>query len=234
MLWQMKKWHAFTAAGRRWLALCTVAAVLGGCATTQPTAYPYGGFLPDDYNTRLDARFPLILFLHGAGDTTPQENIIPAYAKAHPGFPFIVIAPRAERDWSVARLEVLMAELEQRFRIDPSRVYLTGLSMGAFGAWKHAAAQPDKFAAVVLIAGGGDPAQACLLAQVPVWLIHNADDQVVPVRRSQELASALERCGATPRLTVNPTLARGQWHHDAWSAVYGDAALYQWLLAHRR
>jgi predicted peptidase len=218
----------------RALALALAVAALGGCAAPGQAAYPYGGALPDDYNARPDARFPLILFLHGAGDTTPQENMIPAYAAAHPGFPFIVIAPRAQRDWSVARLEALLAELEQRFRIDPARVYLTGLSMGAFGAWKLAAAHPDRFAAVVLIAGGGEPAQACRLAQVPLWLIHNADDQVVPVRRSQELAAALAGCGANARLTIHPTLARDQWSHDAWSAAYNDPALYDWLLAHPR
>lgn len=208
-------------------------AAAAGCATA-PAAYPYGGYLPPQYASAPQQQFPLILFLHGAGDTTPQENMIPAYAAAHPGFPFIVIAPRAARDWSVARLEALLAELEQRFRIDPARIYVTGLSMGAFGAWKLAAAHPEKFAAVVLIAGGGEPAQACRLAQVPLWLIHNGDDEVVPVRRSQELAAALQRCGAPVRLTIHPALARGQWSHDAWSAAYHDAALYDWLLAQRR
>ncbi len=216
------------------LLLALAWSVLGGCASLGQMAYPYGGALPADYNARPEAQFPLILFLHGAGDTTPQENIIPAYAAAHPEFPFIVITPRAQRDWSVARLDVLLGELDRRFRIDPTRIYVTGLSMGAFGAWKLAAAHPERFAAVVMIAGGGDPDQACRLAKLPLWLIHNADDQVVPVRRSQELAAAVTACGGMARLTVNPTVARDQWSHDAWSAVYSDRALYDWLLAHPR
>ena len=214
--------------------VCAAWLLLGGCASAPPSPYPYGGYLPADYNSRPDARFPLILFLHGAGDTNPQERMIPDYARQHAGFPFIVITPRASEDWSVERLDDLMAQLQQRFRIDPSRRYLTGLSMGAFGAWKLAAAHPETFAAVAMVAGGGEPDQACRLRGLPVWLIHNLNDEVVPVRNSKQLAAALSACGATVRLSLQDKPAKEGWSHDAWSALYHSAALYEWFLAQRR
>src|SRR4051812_16782433 len=111
-----------------WAAICLLLA-LGGCATAESQAYPYGGFVPPDYSLRPDERFPLILFLHGAGDTNPQEKMIPDYAARQANFPFIVITPRATRDWNAERLEILLTQVQQRWRVDPSRIYVTGLSM---------------------------------------------------------------------------------------------------------
>lgn len=213
-------------------ALALVAAA--GCATVAPTAYPYGGYVPPQYRAEPHKQYPLIVFLHGAGDTNPQEKLIPEYAAGQPEFPFIVIAPRAARDWEVARLDLLLAEVQAKYRIDPARIYLTGISMGAFGAWKLAAAHPDTFAGVAMIAGGGDPTRACRLQQVPVWLIHNLNDEVVPSRGSKELAEALAACGGTVRLTMNDKPASSGWTHDAWSGVYTSAPLYDWFLSHQR
>lgn len=199
-------------------------------------SYPYGGYLPLDYNDYPDDLFPMIIFLHGAGETTEQENIIPAYARAHPGFPFIVITPRATRDWSVARLENLMQELRARFRFDPRRVYLTGLSMGSFGAFKLAVAHPEWFAGVVMIAGGGEPAEVCKLKDVPLWLIHNRADLIVPVRHTEELAAALTACKGKLKVTINedPGAGTGPYHHNAWHDVYNSPAIYQWMTERER
>jgi predicted peptidase len=205
-----------------------------GCATVPPAAYPYGGYVPPQYREQPDQAYPLIVFLHGAGDTNPQEKLIPQYAAGQPDFPFIVMVPRAARDWEVDRLDALLDKVRATYRIDPARIYLTGISMGAFGAWKMAVAHPDTFAAVVLIAGGGDPTRACALKQVPVWLIHNRNDQVVPARGSKLLAEALEACGGTVRLTMDDKPASSGWTHDAWSGVYSSAPLYDWFLSHRR
>lgn len=214
---------------------CALALMAGaGCATVPPAAYPYGGYVPPPYRDQPQQAYPLIVFLHGAGDTNPQEKMIPEYAAGQPDFPFIVIAPRAAHDWEVDRLDLLLAEVRAKYRIDPARIYLTGISMGAFGAWKLAAAHPDTFAGVVMIAGGGDPTRACGLKQVPVWLIHNRNDEVVPARGSKLLADALGACGGTVRLTMNDKPAGSGWTHDAWSGVYTSAALYDWFLSHRR
>lgn len=197
--------------------------------------YPYEVVLPAGYEAKPRERFPLILFLHGGGGLIPQDNLIPEYAKTRTDFPFLVVTPRGDRGWSVERLDALLKEVEDRYRVDRKRVYVTGLSMGAFGGWSLAAAFPRRFAALALVAGGGDPAEACTLKNVPVWLFHNRADPVVPAARSEELAAALKACGAPQvRVDVFETVEPGLWAHNAWKAAYMGPALYEWLLQHTR
>jgi predicted peptidase len=211
--------------GAAWL-LC-----LAGCATPPPPAYTYRSYLPPAYDASPGTRYPLILFLHGANPEFPAESIIPDFVHARPEFPFIVVAPRADGEWSAARLDTLLAELEQRYRVDPRRRYLTGLSMGARGAANLGARMPRHFAAMVLIAGAGDPATACELKRVPVWLIHNRHDDVVPLEVSARFKYALDSCLGRAQLTVQAP-APGIWSHDAWSAAYTSPDIYRWLLQH--
>jgi len=101
--------------------------------------------------------------------------------------------------------------------------------MGGDGIWALALAAPRRFAAIAPISGVGDPESACALRSVPVWAFHGAVDPVVPLREDQEMVEALRACGGDAKLTVYPDAG-----HDAWTAAYGDPALYAWLLAHRR
>ena len=206
--------------------------ILSGCAAMAPDAYPYGGFVPLSYSANPGQRYPMILFLHGAGDTNPQEKMIPDYALAQPDFPFVVIVPRARRDWEVDRLQKLLDEVSARYRIDPKRIYITGISMGGLGAWKMINAHPQTFAGAVLIAGAGNPDLACRARSVPVWFIHNANDHVVPVRDSADAAAALRRCGGTVETSLDAAPPGEGWNHDAWTAVYASPKIYEWLLAH--
>jgi predicted peptidase len=124
--------------------------------------------------------------------------------------------------------------VETAYRVDADRVYLAGLSMGAYGAWQLAAAYPDRFAALALVAGNPDPAGACALAHLPLWAFHNEADPVVPAAGSARLVEAVEACGGAARLTRYRDLEAGLWAHNAWKAAFSDPALYAWLLEHRR
>ncbi|MEJ7807634.1 MAG: PHB depolymerase family esterase [Telluria sp.] len=207
------------------LVLC-----LAGCATTPPAAYPYRAYLPPGYDTDLARAYPLIVYLHGADPRFPSESIIPDFVHGAPQLPFIVVTPRSDGEWSAARLETVLDEVEKRYRIDPRRRYLTGLSMGARGAAKLGAHMPRYFAAVALIAGAGDPATACELKRVPAWLIHNRHDQVVPLEVSENFKQALDYCQGRATITVNQAVSAGRWNHDAWTEAYTTPALYSWLL----
>ena len=117
-------------------------------------------------------------------------------------------------------------------QIDPTRIYLTGLSMGGYGTWHMAVTYPQKFAAVVPICGGGGwmygfPKRVCALKDVPVWAFHGALDPVVPLQASQDLVNALNECGGEARLTIYPEAL-----HDSWTQTYDNPELYQWLLEH--
>jgi len=117
------------------------------------------------------------------------------------------------------------------YRADPKRVYLTGLSYGGYGTWYMATAHPQRWAAIVPICGGGNPALAHRLAEVqmPVWIFHGGRDEVVLPRYSYEMANALEEAGhESVRLTIHEDLP-----HNCWDRVYSGEDVYTWLLQYR-
>ena len=202
-------------------------------------------------------QYPLVLFLHGAGergnDNSSQLQYLPTWlagAAWRQQFPCFVIAPqcRAEHRWSAFNwsdkkssplaaepttdLAAAIAALEKVSAsepVDPDRVYLTGLSMGGYGSWELAARMPERFAAVSPICGGGDEAQAKKLTSLPIWCFHGGADQVVPVARSRAMIAAIEAAGGKPKYTEFPGVG-----HDSWTPAYRDSGLLEWLFAQRR
>jgi predicted peptidase len=104
-------------------------------------------------------------------------------------------------------------------------MYLTGLSMGGFGTWSLAAQYPDRWAAIVPICGGGNPADADKIKHIPCWCFHGDADKAVKVERSREMIEALKKAGGQPRYDEYPGVG-----HNSWDRAYGTADLYQWLL----
>ena len=194
--------------------------------------------LPRSYSPNSDRRWPLILFLHGAGERGSDLNLVTKHgiakiAASDEGFPFIAASPQCPADslWDdhVDALLALLDEVSASYLVDADRVYLTGLSLGGYGAWNLAALHPDRFAAIAPICGGaipmrGFPARVCALRQVPVWAFHGALDPVVPVSESQSLVEALQVCGGDARLTIYPDAA-----HDSWTRTYENPELYRWF-----
>ena len=132
--------------------------------------------------------------------------------------------------WKPEPLIQLVDHVVAKMRIDPTRVYVTGLSMGGYGTWRLVAAHPERFAAAVPICGGGEPREmAGALRRVPIWAFHGARDPVVPLSASQEMVDAVQRAGGDVRLTVYPEVA-----HDSWTQTYNNPEVYDWLLSHRR
>lgn len=190
--------------------------------------------LPKDYDQK--PAWPLVLFLHGAGERGDNLALIkkhgpPKLLEAGQQFPFILVAPQCPKDhwWDPFELKVLLDDIVQTYKVDPDRIYLTGLSMGGFGTWSLAASIPDRFAALVPICGGSDPIVAKRIAHIPVWAFHGAKDPVVPVERSQQMAEAMEKKGGTAKLTIYPEAG-----HDSWTEAYANPQLYEWLLQQKR
>jgi predicted peptidase len=205
---------------------------------------PYLLFRPENYEAGGPRKWPLLVFLHGAGERGTDLQLVTAHGppklvKDRPDFPFVVVSPQCPKgeSWDIEALDELLGDLLSREAIDPKQVYLTGLSMGGYGAWAWAAAHPERFAAIVPICGGGDPIRVRLadgpqrqaLAQLPVWAFHGAKDQVVMVTESERMVEAYRMVGNEPKLTVYP-----EANHDAWTETYADPALYDWLLQHHR
>jgi predicted peptidase len=101
--------------------------------------------------------------------------------------------------------------------------------MGGYGTWALAAAHPEKFAAIVPICGGGNPADAAKLAKLPIWVFHGGKDMTVPVERSKEMVEAIKKAGGDIKLTIYPEAG-----HDSWTETYDNPQLYSWLLEHKR
>lgn len=188
--------------------------------------------LPAGYDSDKTRRWPLLLFLHGSGESGDNLNLVKVHGPWKHTKEFLIAAPQNPSGdwWRPEQVLTLVEELERTYRLDTTRLYLTGLSLGGFGTWATALLAPRRFAAIAPICGAGDPADAVRLTELPVWAFHGLKDDTVPPRHSQEMIAALQKAGAREaRLTLYPDTG-----HDAWSATYSNAALYTWLLSHRQ
>jgi predicted peptidase len=145
----------------------------------------------------------------------------------------LVVSPQLEAggDWDVARLDRLLADVRRAYRVDPARLYLTGLSLGGMATWRWALARPELFAAIAPVAAKTPTEGACRVKDLPIWAFHGDRDPNVPVRGNFEMVEAVRGCGGSvaPRLTVYPDT-----DHFSWVPAYDDAALWRWLAEQRR
>ncbi|MDB5294652.1 MAG: alpha/beta hydrolase [Phycisphaerales bacterium] len=219
----------------------------------------YRLLVPDGYDPMAAAAYPLLLQLHGAGErgTDNARQLIWGGAqlatKLQAAGPCFVVAPQcppgkqwvntpwAKGSYSTAavpisdELKMAIEAVEKaavEFKIDRSRIYVMGLSMGGYGTWDAIARRPDLFAAAVPICGGGDPAAAARLKAIPIRVFHGGADPVVPPAASRDMAAALKAAGATDATltyTEFPGVA-----HNAWTPAWETPGLFEWLLAQKR
>lgn len=199
-------------------------------------------FVPTSYGQEPDKKWPLLVFLHGSREVGRDVNrvrraILPQLVEDNPEFPFIVVSPQSPSQvngWypSLKPIEALLDELQQTLAIDPERVYLTGLSMGGYGAWALAMDDPDRFAAIAPVVGGYfySPKQLCALKDKPIWVFGAKKDRNVPVRESERVVNALKDCGGNPKLTVFENAT----HDQGWELAYTTTEIFEWLLQQRR
>ncbi|RAI98481.1 hypothetical protein LX64_04843 [Chitinophaga skermanii] len=179
-------------------------------------------------------KWPVLFFLHGKGErgdniSLVQNMGIPHMLKGRPQFPFIVIAPQCKgttKTWDVESLNALYKEVMEKYPVDTSRIYLTGLSMGGNGTWKWAMSNPEKFTAIAPICGYGKPVNPCGLRNVAIWAFHNADDDTIPVSASRTLVNAVRSCG-NEKVIYTESATGG---HDAWGYAYYESKLFEWFL----
>ncbi len=193
-------------------------------------------YLPQDYENTGYKRWPLVLFLHGAGERgndleAVKKNGLPKLVAEGQDFPFIIASPQCPsgRWWSTDDLNLLLDNLIEQYEVDVDKIYTTGLSMGGFGTWELAARFPDRLAAIAPVCGGGDPLQACRLKDIPTWAFHGAKDVVVFPYQTENMVDALKACGGNVQYTLY-----AQADHDSWTATYENPKLYEWLLQQKR
>lgn len=192
--------------------------------------------LPEGYEADAEKKWPLVIFLHGAGERGDNLEAVkkhgpPKLVSEGRKFPFILVSPQCPKDqwWPNEPVLELLDHLQATHRVDPDRVILTGLSMGGYGTWAFATRAPERFAAIAPVCGGGVPYLMRSLVKVPVWAFHGAKDTVVVLDESDRLVKALEKAGASVKFTVYPEAG-----HDSWTEAYKTEELYEWMMAQKR
>jgi predicted peptidase len=228
--------------------------------TIQAVNFKYQVFVPDNWTPH--QKWPVILALHGAGERgddgllETDVGIGTAIRSNRRAIKAIVVMPQCPKKlwWMLPPMDDLamatMVQATKEFHGDSQRTYLTGVSMGGFGAWHLAQKYPGKFAALVVICGGIHPPGAALnatpdLAKVtppnspksylaaaervgktPVWIFHGADDDIVPVTESRRMTEAMKQIGAEVRYTEYPGVG-----HPCWNKAYEEPKLFPWLFS---
>ncbi|MDF1823130.1 MAG: prolyl oligopeptidase family serine peptidase [Verrucomicrobiales bacterium] len=190
--------------------------------------------LPEGYEGDEKKDWPLVVFLHGAGErgndlSKVSRNGPPLRVLEGESFPFILASPQCPEEewWTEQPVLELIDFLEETYRIDASRIYLTGLSMGGYGTWHFAGEAPHRFAAIVPVCGGGVPYKMRWIKHLPVWAFHGDADPVVPLEDSARLVKALRALNnQNVKFTVYPEIG-----HDSWTASYNNPELYTWMLS---
>jgi predicted esterase len=230
-------------------------------SSTRQTARPIGSvdgaplgyleYLPPNYGKEPS---PLIVFLHGSGESgSGDESALATLAQATIPWliegnlwpderPFVVLSPQHEEVppsfcMEADEIDAFLRFAVAHYDIDPSRVYLTGLSCGAIGVWNYLAAHADELvAAAIPIAGYGIGAvelAGCDLARVPIWAFHGSADKNVPVRGDVYPLTTLQACTdpapVDARLTVYADEPHAVWTQTYLAKTYD---IYDWLLSH--
>jgi predicted peptidase len=170
-------------------------------------------------------------------------------------FPAVALFPQAAagENWVGRNADRVTMQIEatlREFGGDPDRVYLTGQSMGGEGVYYLALQHPDRFAALVVSCAspftppwrleelGRAPVDrgpaafdsvAATLMDLPLWIFHGAEDQVVQASEAREVVRALAAIGAEPRYTEYP-----EQGHDACGRAFFEESLWPWVFEQRR
>ncbi len=226
------------------------------CANAQQTAKitssntAYLEYLPDGYHDNSNL-YPVVISLHGVKErgTTSTDpatllssvqtvaNVgLPKYVKYGAKYPFILISPQLKTSystWPAAYVMDVINYVKKTLRIDPKRIYITGLSLGGYGVWTTIGAYPAVFAAAVPICSGGNAlSKACDIAaeNVAVWAFHGDADAIVSYTVTTKMVNAINACSPKPNPLAKATLFAGLGH-IIWDKVYKETNALDWMLS---
>jgi len=215
-------------------------------------------YLPEGYSST-GSKYSLIIFIHGMGElgagsssTLPKvlNNGIPKLAQ-NGTLPrsftvngqthrFVVLSPQFVAWPQPANISGIIDYAASHYNIDPSRVYVTGLSMGGGATWQTAgnAAYVNRIAAIVPVCGAqsATPSKARVIAtnNLPVWALHNQTDPTIQVGTTNTWITYINTAPA-PNPLARKTIFPGGGH-DAWTKAYDPSYreegknIYEWML----
>ena len=188
-----------------------------------------------DYPQNAKGKVPLMVFLHGSGERGNDlekvklngpfqyKNLIPE--------PVAILAPQCQAGewWDTEAIFYLIKEIQQKYRIDDSKIILTGLSMGGWGTLKLAMEHPEVFSAVVPVCPPVDrlmKVRAGQYSELPMKIYHGANDDIVSPMNSIEIYQEIRKTNKNVELILFP-----DDNHNSWDSTYSDPKLYEWMLA---
>ncbi|MBK1857751.1 PKD domain-containing protein, partial [Cerasicoccus arenae] len=213
------------------------------------TELEYRYFVPVNYDANdSQTLYPLVLFLHGSTEKGDDNNkqlgsnanssmifVSSANPDNQTDFPCFWVAPQCQLDdWGddylPAQIQGLLDDLIANYHIDPDRIYITGLSLGANGLTTQLSLYPNRYAAANPNCGTASGMES-VYAHVPLWAFHAADDGVQGVNGSDVIISGMRAAGGTPIYTRYNTGG----HHAGWLGAYSpDTPLVPWMMSQRR
>jgi predicted peptidase len=196
----------------------------------------YVVFVPKGYTA--EKPHPTILFLHGSGEQGEDgkkqatQGLGNAIKLAEDKWNYIVIFPQKPPGrGGFGEHEKLILDVVEKtkkeYKVDEKRLYITGLSMGGYGTWMLTCKYPTMFAAAAPICGGGNPAEAAKIKDLPIWNFHGDKDTAVPIKKSQDMIDAVKAAGGSPKFTIYEGVG-----HNSWDKAYREEKLYEWFLEH--
>ena len=209
---------------------------------------PYRILMPDHYDP--NKMYPLVLFLHGIGERGTDNQIQLSNGAElfnnldyRARYPAIVVVPQCPLGawWTGFPYRInkiprpgflaasLVKTLVQTLSVDPKRVYVTGLSMGAYAVWDFIVRYNDLFAAALPVSGAGDIATARQLTTTPIWAFHNLGDFLINPVYDRQMYVELESRNGLMKYTEYPV-----WGHDAWTKTFQNTEVLDWLFLQKR
>lgn len=201
--------------------------------------YGYYVYEPGGYQES-DLGYPLLIYLHGTKDIGHNDlrerndlvlrNGVPAQIEAgnwNPSHPMLVVSPHlTELDWFPTNVHNFIAYLEETYRVNPQRIYITGISVGALGIYEYIRniGSQSKLAAMVPIAGSGVSTLVENFTDIPIWAFHGEEDRVIPFTRSKDMINAINAIEPKRRARLTSYPGAG---HDVWTMTYNSSGMGQ-------
>lgn len=217
---------------------------------------PYRLLLPKNFDNA--KKYPLIVFLHGAGERGNDNELQLVHGKdlfinmnKNNNFPSIVVFPQCSKNsyWanvsrinnsfsflddptentSLKLVEGMINELQRNFKINSNQIYVGGLSMGGMGTFELVYRNPDMFAAAFAICGGANPKIGEKISKTNWRIYHGDKDFVVPVKLSIDMYNSIKSFNKNVYLKIYPNV-----NHNSWDNVFREPDLFKWLFSNSK